>query len=217
MFEELRPTSRIKWNTALLLSFAAHGVVLLVLSHRTPVTVLPHEVALGTPYSSGSVIYLAPLGKERARDDSEQLRVAKITAPKQELSSRPKPAERHREEASKSAENTPDVTASAGSPYGVHIPGTPLTGAAVMPALPQVFPDPPVARSDLPAGVSGDVIVEVTIDDQGNVTSLKLTQGIGYGIDEKVLAVLRQWHFRPASRNGFNVASQHLVHFHYPA
>lgn len=216
MFAELKPTSRISWNTTLVLSFAAHGVVLLVLAHRAPVTVLPHEVALGTPYSSGSVVYLAPLGRERAHD-SEPLEMAKVTAPKQNLSSRPKPVARQREEASKTADSAPDVTASAGSPYGVHIPGTPLTGPAVMPALPQVFPDPPVARSDLPPGVQGDVIVEVTIDEQGNVTDLKLTQGIGYGIDEKVLTVLRQWHFRPATRNGSSIASQHLVHFHYPA
>jgi TonB family protein len=218
VFEELKPTSRVNWSRALLLSFAAHGVVLLVFAHRpSAAVVLPHEVALGTPYSSGSVVYLAPLGRERAHDDSAPLQMAKIAAPKPELSSRPKPVARQREEASKTADNAPDVTASAGSPYGVHIPGTPLTGLAVMPALPQVFPDPPIARSELPAGVSGDVIVEVTIDEQGNVTELKLTQGIGYGIDEKVLAVLRQWHFRPATRNGLNIASQHLVHFHYPA
>ena len=219
MFEELRPTSRINCTKALLLSFAAHGVVLLLLAHRPGVAaVLPHEVALGTPYSSGSVIYLAPLGREQARTDAAPLEVAKVRTPKKpEPSTRPKPIERQREDASKTAENAPDVTASAGSPYGVHIPGTPLTGPAIMPALPQVFPDPQIARSELPAGISGDVIVEVTIDEQGNVTGLKLTQGIGYGIDEKVLAVLRQWRFRPATRNGFNVASQHLVHFHYPA
>jgi TonB family protein len=201
----------------LLLSFAAHGVVLLVLAHRAPVVVLPHEVALGTPYSSGSVVYLAPLGRERIHDKPEPLQMTKVKAPKQEQSSQPKPIARQLEEASKTAENAPDVTAGAGSAYGVHIPGTPLTGEAVMPALPQVFPDPPIARSELPPGVSGDVIVEVTIDEQGNVTDLKLTQGIGYGIDEKVLAVLRHWHFRPATRDGFNIASQHLVHFHYPA
>jgi protein TonB len=217
MFEELKPTDRSKWSAALALSFAAHGVVLLVLAHRTPVTVLPHEVALGTPYSSGSVVYLAPLGRERTHDESKPPEVAKVKVPKPDVSSRPKPLEREREEAMKTAQNAPDITASAGSPYGVHIPGTPYTGAAVMPALPQVFPDPPIARTDLPAGVSGDVIVEVTIDEQGNVTDLKLTQGIGYGIDEKVLAVLRQWRFRPATRNGSNIASQHLVHFHYPA
>jgi TonB family protein len=216
MFEELRPTFRDRWNTALLLSFAAHGVVLLLLAHRTPVTVLPHEVALGTPYSSGSVIYLAPLGREYTHD-SEPLQMAKVKTVKPTLPSPAKPVARQREEASKTADNAPDITASAGSPYGVHIPGTPLSGPAVMPALPQIFPDPPVARSDLPPGVQGDVIVEVTIDDQGNVTDLKLTQGIGYGIDEKVLAVLRRWHFRPATRNGSTIASQHLVHFHYPA
>lgn len=216
MFAELKPTSLRAWNTALLLSFAAHGLVLLVLTHRSPVTVVPHEVALGTPYSSGSVIYLAPLGRERAHD-SEPLQIAKAKAEKQNLPSVAKPIARQREEASKTADSAPDITASAGSPYGVHIPGTPLTGPAVMPALPQVFPDPPVARSDLPPGVSGDVIVEVTIDEQGNVIDLKLTQGIGYGIDEKVLAVLRRWHFRPATRDGSSIASQHLVHFHYPA
>jgi TonB family protein len=215
MFEELKPTSRVNWTTALLLSFAAHGVVLLVLTHRAPLVVLPHEVALGTPYSSGSVVYLAPLGRERAHDDSAPLQIA--TAKKPSLPSPAKPVARQREETSKTTDNAPDVTASAGSAYGVHIPGTPLTGEAVMPALPQVFPDPRIARSELPPGVSGDVIVEVTIDEQGNVTRLKLTQGIGYGIDEKVLAVLRQWHFRPATRDGFNIASQHLVHFHYPA
>jgi TonB family protein len=217
MFEEPRPTSRNRWNTALLLSFAAHGLVLLLaLRHPGPATLLPHEVALGSPYSSGSVVYLAPLGPERSRD-SAPLQMAKVTAPKQDSTPRPQPVARQQQEPSKTAADAPDITASSGSPYGVHIPGTPLTGLAIMPALPQVFPDPPVARSDLPAGVQGDVIVEVTIDADGNVAGLKLTQGIGYGIDEKVLAVLRQWHFRPATRNGFNIASQHLVHFHYPA
>ncbi len=176
----------------------------------------PHEVALGTPYSSGSVVYLAPLGPERPRD-TEPLQRAKLTAPKREVASRPKPIARKQEEASKTASSAADVTASAGSPYGVHIPGTPLTGPAVIPALPEVFPDPPVARSELPPGVEGDVIVEVTIDEQGNVSDLKLTKGIGYGIDQKVLDVLWRWHFRPATRNGFNIVSQHLVHFHYPA
>jgi protein TonB len=217
MFEELKPTSRKRWQAALLLSFAAHGAVLFVLSqHPAASAVLPHEVALGTPYSSGSVVYLAPLGPERVLQ-TDPLQMAKAVAPKQASTSKPKPVARQQEEASKTAVDAPDVTASAGSPYGVHIPGTPLTGPAIMPALPQVFPDPLVARSDLPPGVQGDVIVEVTIDADGNVSDLKLTQGIGYGIDEKVLAVLRRWHFRPATRNGFNIASQHLVHFHYPA
>ena len=80
-----------------------------------------------------------------------------------------------------------------------------------------MFPDPAVSRADLPPGVQGDVIVEVTIDEQGNVVETKLIHGIGYGIEDRVLATLRQWHFRPASKDGVTIASQHIVTFHYPS
>lgn len=217
MFAELKSASPKNWTKALVLSFAAHGVVLLILSHHSPAgAILPKEVALGTPYSSGSVVYLAPLGREQARDTAP-LQTANKDKSKQDLALKRKPVAANREQATQTASSAPEITARAGSPYGSHVPGTPLTGEAVMPAFPQVFPDPPVARADLPPGFEGDVIVEVTIDEHGNVTELKLTKGIGFGIDEKVLAVLRQWRFRPAQRNGVNIASQHLVHFHYPA
>ena len=129
----------------------------------------------------------------------------------------PKPIERQREAADATAANAPVESAHGGSPWGSHVPGTPLTGPEVSPALPEVFPDPPVAASEIPRGVQGDVIVEVTIDEQGNVVQEKLLQGIGYGVEEKVLAVLRLWHFRPAMQNGVTIASQHIVHFHYPS
>ena len=188
-----------------------------MLGHRsTPVSLMPSEVALGTPYSSGSVVYLAPLGPEQSRDSNPQPLVVRVRTAQQPSPAR-KPIARQREEAAATTPDAPEITAHGGSPWGSRVPGTPLTGPAVMPALPQVFPDPPVSRADLPAGVEGDVIVEVTIDEQGNVTALKLTQGIGYGIDEKVLAILRQWRFRPATRDGVTIASQHLVHFHYPS
>ena len=61
------------------------------------------------------------------------------------------------------------------------------------------------------------MIVEVTIDEQGNVVETKLIRGIGYGIEDRVLATLRQWHFRPASKDGVTIASQHIVTFHYPS
>jgi TonB family protein len=87
----------------------------------------------------------------------------------------------------------------------------------VIPAFPDVFPDPPISRADLPSGVQGDVIVEVTIDPQGNVVETKLLQGIGYGVEQKVLQVLQRWHFHPATKDGVTIASQHIVHFHYPS
>ena len=92
-----------------------------------------------------------------------------------------------------------------------------MTFDEVVPAFPVIYPDPPVSRGDLPAGIQGDVIVQVTIDPQGNVVETKLIQGIGYGIEQKVLDVLQRWRFHPAVRDGVNIASQHIVHFHYPS
>jgi len=82
--------------------------------------------------------------------------------------------------------------------------------------LPTSFHGPHVAPSELPPGVTGDVVVEVTIDVAGNIVNKKVLKSIGYGIDEKVLAVLESWHFRPATINGAPVASRQDVHFHFP-
>lgn len=217
MFTELTPTGRHRWDLSLLGSFAAHVALVLVLTHHSrPVFVMPSDVALGRPGSSGSVIYLAPAGPKRA--------IAAPAKPRLELHasvpaepSVPKPAPVIRENENAVENEKSEDTARGGSFYGTRIPGSPLTGHEVIPALPQVFPDPAVSRADLPAGVQGDVVVEVTIDEQGNVVETKLIQGIGYGIEDRVLATLRQWHFRPASKDGVTIASQHIVHFHYPS
>lgn len=93
----------------------------------------------------------------------------------------------------------------------------PVSGTGAFPALPVKFPDPHVNADELPNGVAGDVVVEVTIDVAGNIVKKKVLVSIGYGIDEKVLSVLEQWHFRPATINGMPVASRQDVHFHFPS
>ena len=93
----------------------------------------------------------------------------------------------------------------------------PVVGTGAFPALPMKFPDPHVSADELPPGVAGDVVVEVTIDVAGNIVKKKVLVSIGYGIDEKVLSVLEQWHFRPATINGLPVASRQDVHFHFPS
>ncbi len=217
MFTRQLSAERRRWDVSLILSFAAHGVVVLMLLHRSaPVFVMPSDVALGTPGSSGSVIYLAPAGAERAVSAPEEPRLAlRVPAPKPLSITKPLPMVNENENATESA--TLDESAHGGSPYGARIPGAPLTGPEIIPALPQVFPDPAISPADLPPGVQGDVIVEVTIDEQGNVVQTKLIQGIGYGIEDRVMAALRQWHFRPASKDGVTIASQHIVSFHYPS
>jgi protein TonB len=78
-----------------------------------------------------------------------------------------------------------------------------------------VFPDPAVFPWQL-KGLQGDVIVEVTIDEQGQVTAMKILQSLQNDIDEKVLATLRGWRFRPASMDGVAISSRQDVHFHFP-
>jgi TonB family protein len=203
---------------SLLVSFGLQGLLLLALLHRpAAVFIHPSDVDQGILGSSGSlsIVYLAPVGAEAPQPAVERpqplLRASVPRTPASPKATRPQPPTDR-----PTAANALEQTAQGGSPYG-RVPGSALTGDEVVPALPEVFPDPPVARADLPSGVEGDVIVEVTIDQQGNVVETKLIQGIGYGIEEKVLAVLQRWHFRPAMRDGLTIASQHLVHFHYPS
>ena len=201
----------------MLVSFALQvGVLVVILYPRTAEFVTASDVQLGIPHSLGSqsIVYLAPAGPEQTRSSPQQPKLtlrAKL-APKP---APPKPEPKRQEDAAETAPDAPEVTARGGSPFG-RLPGSPLTGDEVTPAFPDVYPDPPISRDDLPNGIQGDVIVEVTIDPQGNVVRTRLLQGIGYGIEEKVLEVLQRWHFHPASRFGTNIASQHIVHFHYP-
>ena len=90
-------------------------------------------------------------------------------------------------------------------------------GSEVRPALPEVFPDPDVDRASLPSSVKGDVIVEITIDERGNVVEERLLTGVDPGVDEKVIAALRNWHFLPATSDGVPIPSKQDVHFHFPS
>jgi TonB family protein len=217
MFTQIQWSGRQRWNRALLASFAAHGLLLFLLCHRAgPIFVTPSDVDLGIKGSSGSlsIVYLAPVGPEKTQAPPDEQPVLRaVLAPKPKAH---EAAAKIRQTDRPTRDDAPEQTARGGSPYG-RVPGSPLTGDEIVPALPEVFPDPPVSRSDIPAGVQGDVIVEVTIDAQGNVVQTKLLQGIGYGIEQKVLSVLPRWHFRPASKDGVTIASQHIVYFHYPS
>lgn len=104
----------------------------------------------------------------------------------------------------------------AGADYGSLNDG-PEYGSEVRPALPYIFPDPPVSRDDLPPGVQGKVIVEITIDELGNVIDTKLLQGLHPSIDAKVIATLKTWRFRPATRDGRAIASKQDALFNYPS
>jgi TonB family protein len=217
MFAELQPVSGGNYRPVAW-SVAAHLGLLAAVVFYPPkiVQLAPAEVAHGNGEHSYRVVYIAP--------GTEDADTAPPAEPKLAFSPAP-PAPRPHPKAHKPADHHLTLPADAevaaqnaraGSPLGTMIDG-PITGHEVHVAYPVVFPDPPVVRAELPPGLKGDVIVEVTIDAQGSVVETRILAAIGHGIDEKVVATLRQWRFQPATLDGTPVASKHDVHFHFPS
>ena len=82
-------------------------------------------------------------------------------------------------------------------------------------ALLSFFPVPKPDLTLLPHGTRGDVVIDIVIDANGKIVQLKMTKGLGYGVDESVMATVQQWTFHPATRNGQPVASEQELLFHY--
>jgi protein TonB len=78
-------------------------------------------------------------------------------------------------------------------------------------AFPAVKPD----LSQLTAGSSTDVVVDVEIDETGRVVHARARKGMGREIDDVVVATVEQWLFYPAMKNGHAVTSQQELRFHY--
>jgi len=207
-----------KWNASLLISSAVHGIFLLgivFVYHHAPQFIKTSLIARG---EGGSVTLLyspsAPaVPKAKVRSKQDALTFVKDT---------PQFAPRHTGSRTPEKENKArpveeeTTSARAGSPYGSMYSGNTF-GTDVRPAIPSIFPDPPVIRSEVPSGVEGDVEVELTIEETGNVTATRLLKGMGYGIDEKVIATLRSWRFRPATRDGSPIPSKQDYKHHFPS
>jgi protein TonB len=103
------------------------------------------------------------------------------------------------------ASRQPDSTAGADS----------LGSGNINIALVSYFPTPKPDLSTLPRGTKGDVILDIVIDTTGKIADIKMTSGLGHGIDESVIATIQQWTFHPATKDGQPVASEQELHFHY--
>jgi TonB family protein len=76
--------------------------------------------------------------------------------------------------------------------------------------------DPVAYPWELP-GSEGNVVVEITIDERGEIVRKTVLQSLGPKLDEKVMAALEGWHFHPATRNGVAIASKQDAIFHFRA
>ncbi len=103
----------------------------------------------------------------------------------------------------------------AGMTYG-SVPGGPVYGDEIRPALPVAMPDPVVYPWELPEA-EGNVVIEFTIDERGEIVRTAVIQSMGPKLDEKALAAAGNWHFRPATQNGVAIASKQDYIFHFRA
>jgi TonB family protein len=94
----------------------------------------------------------------------------------------------------------------AGSFYG-SLPGGPIYGDEIRPALPIETSDPVVYPWERPDS-EGKVVIEITIDERGAITHETVLQSMGSEIDNKCLAALEKWRFQPAMKNGVPIASK---------
>jgi len=202
------PWRRSGWLT----SVTIHAAVLACVLYRPPaIFVAPRFAAHGNGVNA-QVLYLTAASDVSASPKISE-RTMRLTAPSAA------PAVRitrlSKKESQGRSLHPAHPAAAGGSTYGSMLEGT--VGAEVRPALPEVFPDPDVDRASLPSSVQGDVIVEITIDERGNVVEERLLTGVDHNIDEKVIAALKNWHFRPATNDGVPISSKQDVHFHFPS
>lgn len=105
--------------------------------------------------------------------------------------------------------------AQAGATYGTLTRGQ-LYGDEIRPALPVATADPVVYPWQLPTS-PGNEVIEITIDERGEITRKTILQSLGPDIDNKCLAALENWHFHPATRNGSPIASKQDAIFPFRA
>jgi|SRR5271165_34840 len=212
MFTPLYPAIPKRQATLLSISLALHFLFLGWLVHSpAPIFVAPSSVVRGQSGSSLTRIYFG--GDSGVSQEKPKPRLTWQRPPKNAGAHRLEPPPAKLELGNETASIHPGGGPAAGSLYGSLSYGT-ITGPEIRPALPIVSPDP-VFGSDA-AGIQGDVVVEITIDEQGTIVQKVVLHSLGPAVDDRVLAALEKWHFTPASKNGVPIPSKQDVYYHFP-
>lgn len=229
MFSQLNPETRRQghWRS---LSLAFHGLILAWLLHSPePQLLTPISVAMGENGRVLSRLYFpsrSPDNSTTSSSDSarevyrhQRLGHEKLTwkSPQQAKSATPLPLSPSEAEDPAKSQTLSNLGhgAPAGLPYGTLSHGASY-GDEILPALPVATSDPVAYPWELPDS-EGNVVVEITIDERGEITRKMVLQSMGPKLDEKVLAALENWRFHPATRNGVAIASKQDAIFHFRA
>jgi outer membrane biosynthesis protein TonB len=230
LFAQLNPATSRHQQLARTGSLVLHAVVLAWLLHSPkPQRLTAVSVALGNHGTSVTRLYWSsknPDDSTHSSSDSATQRYRherfsqkltwKALAPNAKNTAQ-QPLAR-----SETADNSQSQTlsalghgAQAGQAYGTLNSGL-FSGDEIRPALPTATSDPVVYPWQLPNS-PGNEVIEITIDERGDIVNKTVLQSLGPDIDDKCLAALENWHFRPATRNGTPIPSKQDAVFPFRA
>lgn len=230
MFSQLNPETPGKQGRWRLFSLALHGFVLGWLLHAPePRLLMPVSVTMGENGRVLSRLYFpsrSPDDSSTSSSDSarevyrhQRLGHEKLTwkapSPAKSAAQLPLSPFEAEDQAKSQTLSSLGHGAPAGLPYGTLSQGQ-VYGDEIRPALPVTTADPVAYPWELPDS-EGNVVVEITIDERGEIVRKSILQSMGPKLDEKVLAALENWRFHPATRNGIAMASKQDAIFHFRA
>ena len=68
------------------------------------------------------------------------------------------------------------------------------------------YPQPQYTEDARRARIQGVVILEATIDREGDVVDIRILKGLPMGLDKSAVKTALEWRFKPATENGRPVA-----------
>ena len=213
MFSSLAGKDR-RANRALTGSMMFHSVLLIwILLPPRAIFISPSSTKAGVNGTGLTYIYFPAKSGAASQEESASTRrlvlPREAKAPKRRVTLSPLPEP---EEAAKT--ESASAASPAGSVYGSSMIGSPI-GQEVRPAL-RVTGSEPRVNADEFSGLEGSVVIEITIDERGNIVAKNLLQSLSPNVDRKVLAALEDWHFLPATRDGVAIPSKEDVYYHFP-
>ncbi|HTZ96157.1 MAG TPA: energy transducer TonB [Terriglobales bacterium] len=212
MFTQLTAATPKRPGALRCISLVAHLAFLAWLVHSpAPMFIAPSSVTRG---NSGTTVTRLYFGGDSGVTQDHPSSIVLPRSAKNEKGRRLAPLAPKRQAGNDTVAALNSNEGPAGSPYGSLSVGS-IFGLEVRPALPIVSPDP-VIGSDSLEGMVGDEIIEITIDERGNIIATHVLQSLGPQVDQRVLAALAQWQFSPATKNGVPIPSKQDVHYHFP-
>jgi periplasmic protein TonB len=81
-------------------------------------------------------------------------------------------------------------------------------GGGISAPTPVNTPDPEYTEEARNAKTQGTCVLWLIVDDQGNPRDIRVVRGLGFGLDAKAIAAVKQWKFQPAMKDGHPVNVQ---------